>query len=54
MPDKLQQEVGMSYMEDFAKIVKEQLDRVERMKEDTGATDFASKEKIIIGFQNIN
>lgn len=49
MPDKLQQEVGMSYMEDFAKIVKEQLDRVERMKEDTGATDFASKEKIIIG-----
>ena len=39
----------MSYAEHFAKIVEDQLARVEAMKNARGAQDFAAKEKIIIG-----
>ena len=39
----------MSYAEHFAKIVEDQLARVEAMKNAHGAQDFAAKEKIIIG-----
>jgi isocitrate dehydrogenase (NAD+) len=35
--------------EHFAKLVKEQLDRVETMKRSEGWTDFSKKEKIVIG-----
>ena len=39
----------MAYAEHFAKIVEDQLARVEAMKNARGAQDFAAKEKIIIG-----
>ena len=39
----------MTYNEHFAKIVQEQLERVERLKASSEMTDFAAKEKIIIG-----
>ena len=39
----------MSYIEDFAKIVEEQLERVERLKNAAPAPDFAAMDKIIIG-----
>ena len=39
----------MEYLEHFEKIVKDQLARVEAMKQAQTAPDFASKEKIIIG-----
>ena len=39
----------MTYIEDFAKIIEEQLERVERMKNAQAAPDFASMDKIIIG-----
>lgn len=39
----------MTYSEHFAKIVEEQLARVERLKASQEMTDFASKDKIIIG-----
>ena len=39
----------MSYIDDFAKIISDQLERVERMKNAQDATDFASMDKIIIG-----
>lgn len=40
----------MSYTEDFEKLVKEQLARVERMKNEPPAIDFSKLDKIIIGF----
>jgi isocitrate dehydrogenase (NAD+) len=40
----------MSYLLDFEKLVKEQLERVERMKNEPPATDFSSIDKIVIGF----
>ena len=39
----------MSYQEHFEQIVKDQLERVERMKNAPAAPDFASKEKVVIG-----
>lgn len=39
----------MTYAEHFAKIVEEQLARVKRLNETSGHTNFAAKEKIIIG-----
>ena len=39
----------MTYTEQFEQLVKEQIARVERMKNAPAAPDFASKEKIIIG-----
>ena len=39
----------MTYIEDFAKIIEEQLERVERMKNAQEAPDFASMDKIVIG-----
>ena len=42
-------EKHMTYTEHFAKIVEEQLARVERMKNAESAPDFASKSRIIIG-----
>ncbi len=39
----------MTYTEHFAKIVEEQLARVEEAKEFTGYADFSSMEKIVIG-----
>ena len=39
----------MTYIEDFAKIIEEQLARVERMKNAQETPDFASMEKIVIG-----
>lgn len=39
----------MTYSEHFAKIVEEQLARVERLKASSEITDFAAKDKIIIG-----
>ena len=39
----------MTYTEHFAKIVEEQLARVERMKNAEPAPDFAAKSRIIIG-----
>lgn len=40
----------MAYLLDFEKLVKEQLERVEHMKNEPPATDFSAKEKIVIGF----
>lgn len=40
----------MAYLLDFEKLVKDQLARVERMKNEPPATDFSTKEKIVIGF----
>lgn len=40
----------MAYLLDFEKMVSDQLARVERMKNEPPAVDFANKEKIIIGF----
>jgi isocitrate dehydrogenase (NAD+) len=40
----------MSYLLDFENLVKNQLARVERMKNEPAAVDFAAKDKIIIGF----
>ena len=42
-------EKHMTYTEHFAKIVEEQLARVERMKNAEPAPDFAAKSRIIIG-----
>lgn len=39
----------MTYIEDFAKIIEEQLARVERMKNAQDAPDFAAMDKIVIG-----
>ena len=39
----------MSYVEKFEQIIKEQLERVERLNNEEPATDFANKDKIIIG-----
>ncbi|MBR0127376.1 MAG: isocitrate/isopropylmalate dehydrogenase family protein [Firmicutes bacterium] len=39
----------MTYIEDFAKIIEEQLVRVERMKNAQDAPDFAAMDKIVIG-----
>ena len=39
----------MTYQEHFEQIVKDQLERVERMKNAPAAPDFASKEKVVIG-----
>ena len=39
----------MTYIEDFAKIIAEQLERVEKMKSAQSAPDFASMHKIVIG-----
>ena len=39
----------MSYQEHFEQIVKDQLERVERMKNAPAAPDFASKDKVVIG-----
>ena len=39
----------MTYMDDFEKIVKEQLERIERMKRAQEAPDFASMKKVVIG-----
>ena len=39
----------MTYIEDFAKIIEEQLARVERMKNAQEAPDFAGMDKIVIG-----
>ncbi|MDO5703189.1 MAG: isocitrate/isopropylmalate family dehydrogenase [Lachnospiraceae bacterium] len=39
----------MTYIEDFAKIIEEQLARVERMKNAQEAPDFAAMDKIVIG-----
>ena len=39
----------MTYQEHFEQIVRDQLARVEAMKEAQAAPDFAAKEKIIIG-----
>ena len=39
----------MTYIEDFAKIIEEQLVRVERMKNAQYAPDFAAMDKIVIG-----
>ena len=39
----------MTYLDDFEKIIKEQLERVERMKNAQEAPDFASMDKIVIG-----
>ncbi len=40
----------MSYIQDFEKLVKEQLERVERMKNEPPAIDYSGLDKIIIGF----
>ena len=40
----------MSYLQDFENVVKEQLARVERLKNEPPATDFSKLDKIIIGF----
>lgn len=40
----------MAYLLDFEKLVKDQLARVERMKNEPPATDFSTKERIVIGF----
>ena len=39
----------MTYLEHFEQIVKDQLARVEAMKEAQAAPDLTSKEKVIIG-----
>ncbi|MDO4869203.1 MAG: isocitrate/isopropylmalate family dehydrogenase [Bacillota bacterium] len=39
----------MSYLDDFEKIIREQLERVERMKTAQAAPDFAAMDKIVIG-----
>lgn len=39
----------MAYLEDFETIIKEQLERVERMKNAQEAPDFAAMDKIVIG-----
>ena len=39
----------MSYQEHFEQIVKDQLERVERMKNAPAAPDFASMDKVVIG-----
>ena len=44
-----QKEKTMSYQEHFEQIVRDQLARVEAMKQAQDAPDFASKEKIVIG-----
>ena len=43
------QEETMSYQEHFEQIVKDQLERVERMKNAPAAPDFASMDKVVIG-----
>lgn len=40
----------MSYLKDFEELVKGQLERVERLKNEPPATDFSKLDKIIIGF----
>ena len=40
----------MSYIQDFEKLVQEQLKRVERMKNEPPAIDYSGLDKIIIGF----
>ncbi len=40
----------MSYLKDFEEVVKGQLERVERLKNEPPATDFSKLDKIIIGF----
>lgn len=40
----------MAYLLDFEKLIKEQLERVEKMKNEPPATDFAALDKITIGF----
>ncbi len=40
----------MSYTQDFEKLVREQLERVERMKSEPPAIDYSKLDKIIIGF----
>ncbi len=40
----------MSYLEDFEKLVKKQLERVERLKNEPPATDFSKLDRIVIGF----
>lgn len=42
-------EKEMAYLEDFETIIKEQLERVERMKNAQEAPDFAAMDKIVIG-----
>lgn len=41
--------INMTYTEHFRKIVEEQLERVEKLKNSPAAADFSSMDKIVIG-----